>query len=279
MEINKIYNEDCIETMKRMQDNYIDMTISSPPYEKLRDYNKNFEWNFSKFKLIVGELYRVSKDGGIVVWVVGDQTTNGSESGVSFMQALWFKKIGFNLHDTMIYEKDGLAFPDTNRYYQKFEYMFVLSKGKPKTINLLCDRKNKYIGDTVRGHYRNNDGKLKIKSGVINKNISKEYGVRFNIWKYGTGWMKSYKEEYLKNHPAIFPEQLVKDHLMSWTKENDLVYDCFMGSGTTAKCCIELNRNFIGSEISAEYCEIANRRINDEYRIKQNLQRRLFENY
>jgi DNA modification methylase len=193
--------------------------------------------------------------------VVGDQTIKGSESGTSFRQALYFKEIGFNLHDTMIYRKNALSFPDFNRYYQCFEYMFILSKGKPKTANLINDRINRCANDKVSGNYRNTDGTLKPMSGKIKGNKVKEKGIRWNIWEYDVGWGKSYTEKYLKGHPAIFPEQLAHDHIISWSNENDIVLDCFMGSGTTGKMAKLLNRNFIGIEISEEYFNIAKERI------------------
>jgi DNA modification methylase len=258
LEINKIYNMDNIEGMRLLDDNSIDLTVTSPPYDNLRTY-KGFSWDFEG---IANELYRVTKDGGVVVWVVGDATIKGSETGTSFKQALYFKDIGFNLHDTMIYEKNGMAYPDTTRYYQVFEYMFVLSKGKPKTINLLSDRKNKWGGQYTFGNTSNRqvDGTL-ISKG---KRKIKEYGVRFNIWRINGGKSYSTKDEIAYKHPAIFPEQLAQDHIISWSNEGDLVLDPFMGSGTTAKMAKLNNRNYIGFEISKDYCDIANKRIYDQ---------------
>ena len=253
LEINKIYNADCLELMKQIPDKSIDCVITSPPYDNLRTYNGNLKWNFEIFKNIAKDLYRILKSGGVVVWVVGDQTIKGSESGTSFKQALYFKEIGFKLHDTMIYKKNGLTFPETIRYYQCFEYMFVFSKGKPKTINLINDRKNKQANKNITGNYRDIDGTLKIMSGTKQKRKIKEYGVRWNIWDYDIGWGKSYKEDYLKGHPAIFSEKLAQDHILSWSNENDLVLDCFSGSGTTAIACSELKRNFICIEKDFEY--------------------------
>ena len=251
MEINKVYNENCLDTMKRIEDSFIDLTVTSPPYDSLRDYNGYV----FPFEDIAKELYRITKEGGVVVWIVGDATINGSETGTSFRQALYFKEIGFNLHDTMIYLKNQLAFPDFNRYYNAFEYMFVLSKGKPKTTNLIKDRKNFTGGDKVHSSSRMKDGSLKLKSGL--GNITKEYGVRWNYWL-----LYNQKRGIETQHPATFPEQLASDHIISWSNEGDLVYDPFMGSGTTAKMCITNKRNYIGSEISKEYCDIIKKRLN-----------------
>ncbi len=253
---------DNIEGMRLLDDNCIDLTVTSPPYDNLRTY-KGFSWDFEG---VANELYRVTKEGGVVVWVVGDATIKGSETGTSFKQALYFKEIGFNLHDTMIYQKDACPFPEINRYYPSFEYMFVLSKGKPKTANLIMDKPNKRFGEKITGTGRNPDGTLKQHTSVKNKTnrVVKEFGVRTNVWLYSVGKWKITKDEYAYQHPAMFPEQLAQDHIISWSNEGDLVLDPFMGSGTTAKMAKLNNRNYIGFEISKDYCDIANKRIADE---------------
>jgi len=256
MEINKIYNENCLDTMAKMPDNFIDLTVTSPPYDNLRDY-KGYSFPFEE---IAKELYRVTKEGGVVVWVVGDATIKGSETGTSFKQALYFKEIGFNLHDTMIYYKDSFQKPSHSRYWSCMEYMFVFSKGKPKAHNLICDRKNKQSGKKTSGKtVRNADGTTsKRKDFLIN-----EYGRRTNVWTYKVGYMKSTSDKIAYQHSAIFPEQLANDHIISWSNEGDLVYDPFMGSGTTAKMAILNNRKYIGSEISEDYIKIIKTRIKE----------------
>jgi DNA modification methylase len=254
LEINKIYNMDCLEGMRLLEDNSIDLTVTSPPYDNLRTY-KGFSWDFEG---IAKELYRVTKQGGVVVWIVGDATINGSETGTSFKQALFFKDCGFNLHDTMIYIKNGgINSGSLNAYQQKFEYMFVLSKGKPKTINLIKDRPNKYVEDRIK--------RKKMKDGTYKEQHFKTepFGTRYNYWIYDTGNGKSTKDKIAFKHPAIFPEKLAEDHIISWSNEGDTVLDCFMGSGTTAKMALLNNRNYIGFEISKEYCDIANKRIEE----------------
>lgn len=258
MELNKIYNESNLETMARMPDNFIDLTVTSPPYDGLRTYNG---YSFP-FEEIAKELYRVTKQGGIVVWLVGDATIDGGESGTSFRQALYFQSLGFLIHDTMIYEKNGAAYPanyKSNRYSQVFEYMFVFSKGKPKTTNLIKDRKNRWAGSKTFGNQSNRkeNGELDEK-GI---RTTAEYGYRYNIWKYNNGYGYSAEEDIAYEHPAIFPELLASDHIKTWSNDNDLVYDCFGGSGTVAKMCHLLKRNWILSEISKEYVEIAEKRI------------------
>ena len=252
--VNKIFNENCLETMKRMEDNYIDLVVTSPPYDNLRTYTGECQWNFEVFKNIAKELYRVTKEGGVVVWIVGDATIKGSESGTSFKQALYFMEIGFNLHDTMIWEKDTFSYPDKLRYRSIFEYMFIFSKGKPKTVNLIEDKVNKYAGTKVHGTSRDADGTTFRKSNHNKTNV-KDLGVRNNIWKIST------EKNNIYNHPAVFPSKLIQDHIISWSNVGDIVYDCFIGSGTTAKVAKELNRNYIGSEISSEYCKIIEERL------------------
>lgn len=254
MEINKIYNENCLETMAKMPDNFIDLTVTSPPYDDLRAYN-GYCFDFEN---VAKELFRVTKQGGAVVWIVGDATVKDSETGTSFRQALYFKEIGFNLFDTMIYAKPPRGAVGNNKtYWQTFEYMFILSKGNPKTINLIADRKNKESRDGDNGTKRLENGDLlKVKRGGYS-----EYGRRTNIWEYGIGKGQSTKDNIAFEHPAIFPEKLANDHIISWSNEGDLVYDPFMGSGTTAKMAILNNRKYIGSEISKEYCEIAEQRL------------------
>jgi site-specific DNA-methyltransferase (adenine-specific) len=259
MEINKIYCESNLDTMARMPDNFIDLTVTSPPYDGIRTYNG---YSF-QFEEIAKGLYRVTKDGGVVVWIVGDATKNGCESGTSFRQALYFIEVGFNLHDTMIYSSRKPPLTH-NRYEQEFEYMFVFSKGKPKTFNPIKIKTN-FAGDVKRfNHGKITDAK-KEKGDAVRwrdeKLIVNETRIKGNIWDYATGMNGSSKDEIAFNHPAIFPEQLAKDHIHSWSNEGDLIYDPFMGSGTTAKIAHLQKRNWIGSEISPEYVTLANKRI------------------
>jgi DNA modification methylase len=267
MEINKIYCESNLETMSRMPNNFIDLTVTSPPYDDVRMY-KGFTLPIDE---IAKELYRITKEGGVVVWVVNDKTKNYCESLTSFKTAILFvEKAGFNLHDTMIYKRT-CAFPDVVRYYQDFEYMFVFSKGKPKTINLLRQLKTegslkRQKNKTGVGGERQQDGSLKRIDGT-NAFLRKEKSrqdktrVKSNVWELPRGNQNSTKDKIAFKHPAIFPEQLANDHILSWSNENDIVYDCFSGSGTTAKMSIINNRKWIGSEMSKEYVDIANKRL------------------
>lgn len=247
IEINKIYCEDNLDTMSRMPNDFVDLVVTSPPYDDLRTYG-GFTFDFES---VAKELYRVVKKGGIVVWIVGDGMKKGSESGTSFKQALFFKEIGFNLHDTMIWQKHNFSNPAKNRYHQIYDYMFIFSKGKPKTFNPIKDRPNIEAGKAPRGRNtrRQRDGTFKENKIKVNT----EFGMRYNIWRV--------KTEMNPIHPAQFSEQIASDHIISWSNEGDLVYDPFVGSGTVAKECILTNRKYIGSEISLEYCLLAEKRI------------------
>jgi site-specific DNA-methyltransferase (adenine-specific) len=253
--LNKIINGDSATVLKTLPEKSVDLTITSPPYDNIREY-KGYSLNMSE---IIKELYRVTKDGGVVVWVVGDATENGSETGTSFRQALEFMGTGFKLHDTMIYEKNTSSFPAKRlgtRYTQIFEYMFVFCKGSVKTAHLICDKPNKWAGHTNWGKNtcRGKDGELKETSDI--KPVP-DFSPRNNIWRYNVGKGFNSSDEESHQHPAIFPEKLAEDHILSWSNEGDIVLDPFSGSGTTAKMAKKNGRTYIGIEISSEYCSLA----------------------
>jgi site-specific DNA-methyltransferase (adenine-specific) len=245
---------DCLERMKEIPDASVDLTVTSPPYDNLRNYNNSLDWGEHVWKPVLEELFRVTKKGGVVVWVVGDATIEGSETGTSFKQALCAKEVGFNLHDTMIYAKNSYMPLTHNRYEQQFEYMFVFSKGKPKTFKPIM------IPSLTAGTKRNRGGskanentyaeRLRDEKTIVNAEKQKP-----NIWFYDVG-----KNDKTK-HNAPFPEQLANDHIISWSNEGDTVLDCFMGSGTTGKMALLNNRKFIGIEKDAGYFEIAKQRL------------------
>ena len=246
----KIINGNCLDIMReKISDNSIDLTVTSPPYDDLRKYN-GYSFDFEN---IAKELYRVTKDGGVVVWIVGDKTSKGSESGTSFKQALYFKEIGFNLHDTMIWRKTNpMPKVKTKRYFDVFEYMFVFSKGTPKTFNPImqqCKLGGKKYNSTCKNMGGEN-GRTK-KTFVLNNERYKD-----NIWDIAIAQNKT-------SHPAVFPEQIANDHIVSWSNEGDLVFDPFVGSGTTGRMAVLNSRKFIGIDISDEYCKMSNERIED----------------
>lgn len=250
---------DCAEKLKEIPDASIDLIVTSPPYDNLREY-KGYSFDFD---LIAKELLRVLKTGGILVWVVGDAMVNRSETGSSFKHALGFMNTGFLLHDTMIYAKTTCPFPSKVRYKQAFEFMFVFAKDIPKTINLLKDRPNITAGRNLSkrlGTRRQKNGELlHIPEHRRNKVIN-ETGVRYNIWYYKTG-IGMHETKTAHAHPATYPLQLAKDHILSWSNEGDIVLDPFLGSGTTGVAAVELGRKFIGIEIAPEYFDLSKQRI------------------
>lgn len=259
--LGKIINGDSATVLSQIRRESVDLVVTSPPYDELRDYGKDAAWTFESFKKIAKQLYRVMKPGGVVVWVVGDSVVNGGKTLTSYRQALYFQQLGFSMFDVIIYEKAGSAPPHKNRYFNSFEYMFVLAKGKPKTINIIKDKENKWgdlqtFGTVTR---REKDGSLTPKG---RKTINK-FGARTNIWRYNNGKGFATKDTVAYGHPAIFPEKLAEDHIISWSNEGDIVLDPFAGSGTVAKMAIQLKRRWFGIEISEKYCEIANERINN----------------
>jgi len=245
-----IHNENCLETMGRMDTNSIDLTVTSPPYDNLRDY-KGYSFDFES---IAKELFRVTKDGGVVVWVVADQTSKFCESLSSFKQAIYFvEECRFKLLDTMIYHKSNYApaYPTLRRYANTFEYMFIFSKGRPNSFTPVQQEKVLKNYKNKKSYFRQKDGSQILK--VID--CDRETKDAENVWT-----ICPTKAKDAQNHPAVFPEQLVNDHIISWSNEGDIVYDPFMGSGTTAKMAVKNNRRWIGSEISSEYCEIIKQR-------------------
>ena len=254
LELNKIYCGDCLVEMPKIPDKSIDMVLTSPPYDNLRDY-KGYTFDFEG---IAKELYRIIKDGGVVVWVVGDATIKGSETGTSFKQALYFKEVGFNLHDTMIWNKGCFSAVGAlqNRYAPVFEYMFIFSKGYPKSFNPIKDRENKIQG-IISGTIRQKDGSMKRMSSEGKER--NKFGQRFNFWS-----IPPQRQSGSDKHPAPFPEKIANDHIISWSNEGDTILDPMAGSGTTLKMARKNNRNFIGIEISEEYCKIAEERIEEE---------------
>ena len=247
--INEIVCGDNVSTMQTFPDDSIDLVVTSPPYDNLRTYGGH-SWDFEG---VAQQLWRVIKPGGVVVWVVADATIDGSETGTSFRQALRFMEIGFRLHDTMIWEKYGIRFPESNRCHPIFEFMFILSKGAPDTFREIADRRNETAGCVAPSTPEPNpDGSMRRPQRKV---VTKQFGGRVNIWKVRE---KEYGE---RSHPGAFPEALARDHILSWSNEGDIVLDPFSGSGTTAKMARLMGRKFIGIEINPEYCEIARKRL------------------
>jgi len=270
--MNKYLNQatcgNSIELMRELPDNIVDLTVTSPPYDNLRSYKGKvdkevtFDDHFSfPFIDMAKELYRITKPGGMVVWVVNDQIVDGGESGNSFRQALKFQELGFKIYDTMIYHKNGAPFPESGRYSQVFEYMFILLKGKkPNTVNLIKDKENKWAGTSPYGKrsIRTVNGDLKDTNSSF---VVGKYGSRYNVWYINNGAGFSAKDKIAYQHPAIFPESLAEDHILSWSNKGDIIFDPMCGSGTTCKMAKLNGRNFIGFDINQEYIDITNQRL------------------
>jgi len=236
----------------------VDLTVTSPPYDNLRTYEGELQWSEDIWKNTIEKLYEVTADGGVVVWVVGDATIDGDETGSSFKQALYFKEVGFKLHDTMLYQKSGVSGQSKTRYYNNFEYMFVFVKGKIKTFNPIEDRENKWRERWGKNRARRNaDGSF---GKEYESKKAPKYGMRMNIWKYKQGYGYG-NDDIAYDHPAVFPHDLAKDHILSWSNEGDVVFDPFLGSGTTGLCAKETLRDFIGVELVDSYFELAKNRI------------------
>ena len=253
LEKDKIYCLNCVDGLAELDEGSVDLVVTSPPYDYMRQYSGAISaWNWDVFCQTVDGLYRVMKDGGVVVWVVGDQTKNGSETGTSFRQALYFIERGFNLNDTMIYKKKNpMPMVQQPRYNQEFEYMFVFSKGKPKTFNPIMIP-TKCGGQIYDSTCKNIDGESGRTHKTFKINSEKVHG---NIFEIAVARNRS-------AHPAVFPEELAKIHIQTWSNEGDLVLDPFVGSGTTAKVARDMNRHYIGFDVSEEYCKIAEERLN-----------------
>lgn len=251
----QIYCGNALKVLPKLES--VDLVVTSPPYGNLRTY-RGYDFDFEG---IANALYQIIKPGGVVAWVVADETVDGSESGESFRQALYFKEIGFNLHDTMIYFKDPMPLTH-NRYEQAFEYMFVFSKGRPETFNPIL-KKCSRAGQIISGNHRHNLSDLEPIHGKGKKTAT--MSIKNNVWHYSPGFNKSTKDKIAFEHPAIFPEALARDHIISWSNKGDIVCDPMCGSGTTLKAAKQSGRRAIGIEISEKYCEIAVQRLQQNY--------------
>ena len=265
--LNKVIQGDAVEVMKKLEDNSIDLTVTSPPYDAIRTYkgkitDKIYDDHFSfDFVNMAKELFRITREGGLVVWVVNDQVVDGGETGNSYRMVLKFQELGFKIYDTMIYHKNSSPFPESSRYSQVTEFMFILLKGKtPNIVNLLKDKPNKWAGSSPYGKrtIRNKEGELKETGETF---VVNDFGTRYNCWYINCGAGFSSKDKEAFQHPAIFPEELADSHILSWSNENSVVFDPMCGSGTTLKMAKKNNRSFIGIDINQEYCDLSNLRL------------------
>jgi len=253
LELNRIHCGDNCDLLAKLPRECVDLVVTSPPYDDLRTYGGH-SWDFFG---VAWQLKRVLKPGGVIVWVVADATKDGSETGSSMEQALHFKRLGLNLHDTMVYQKNSYPFPPANRYYQQAEFMFVFSSGPPKIFNGIKQKTKWQKSQAEISTTRNKDGStenMKYTKG-------KEDRLLDNIWALDTGFMRTTHDAVAFEHPAIFPDALASKHIATWSNPGDLVLDPFSGSGTTCKAAKMLERQFLGLEVNPDYCAIAEQRI------------------
>lgn len=253
---NQIINVDCVKGMKTLPDDIIPLTVTSPPYDDLRTYDGLADWNFMA---VASELYRITMPGGVVVWVVQEQIVNGSESGETSRQRLAFANIGFRLHHTMVMEKTGGHQFAPGRYGRPLEYAFILSKGKPRYFCPLRDKPNKEAGKMKVFWNRRKDGSFADRK----KTKVNPFGFRSSVWQYATGKHITAKEDYAFDHPALMPEQMAEDFILSWSKVGDLAFNPFAGGGTVMKMALLNHRRYLGFEINPKYVEIAQRRLKE----------------
>lgn len=248
---DKIEAADCVEFMRdHVPGGAVDLIVTSPPYDNLRDYN-GYRFDFEQ---IAEQMYRVLADGGVAVWVVGDKI-NGGRTLTSFKHALGFEQAGFTVHDVMIYKKKNTPFMRKNAYTNCYEYMFVLAKGKPKTFNPIM-QKTVRSGVEMLVHNKGADGVNRKTPAKLNKEK-----VRANIWDYAVGLGGTTNDRFAFEHPAMFPEALARDHILSWSNKGDLVYDPMCGAGTTLKMAAETGRRYLGTDISKQYTALAEKRV------------------
>jgi site-specific DNA-methyltransferase (adenine-specific) len=258
---NQILLADCIDGLEAVPAASVPMTLTSPPYERLRLFGGQ-EWDFEFFTRIAEELYRVTIPGGVVVWVVADAIIGGGESGMSAKQKLYFQRAGFSVHQTMVMQRAGSRWPSKVRYGDSLEYAFVLSKGKPRTINLLRDKPNKHAGMVRMFNRRGLDGRLHPAGAAP---PVRDWGVRSAVWHYATGGWNGTPDEYANDHPALMPERMAEDHILSWSRAGDLILDPMAGAATTCKMALLNHRDYLGFEVHEPYHRLAVRRMEDAH--------------
>ena len=255
--MNQIWRTDCLDGMKQLPDNCIDLTVTSPPYDELRLFNGN-TMSMPKFEQVADELLRVTKQGGVVVWVIQEQIKDGFQSGTSSEQRLYFRKIGLMPFDRLIMARYGLRVPLKRRYGLPLEEAFILSKGEPSTVNLWRDKVNKHKGQTRSSHRRLPNGKRekRVQTWTV-----AEYGRRPNVWRYAGGLNIAEEAWAREKHPALMPEKMAEDLILCYSRPNDLVFDPFCGLATTCKMALLNHRHYLGMEIDQKFHRLAEKRM------------------
>lgn len=262
-ELNEIYCIDCVEGMKKIPDNSVDIVVTSPPYDGIRDYNG---FNFDLHETGRG-LIRILKEGGIVAMVIQDQTKNFGKTLTSFKTIIdWCDNIGFKLFECVIYRKHGSEGAWwTNRFRVDHEYMPIFLKGeKPQYFN----KENLKVPSIHGGKVMTGSGSRRT-DGKTNARVTRPINTmkcRGTIWNY---LMAGDKDPIKRQHPAPFPDQIPLDFIECFCPPGGVVLDPFMGSGSTAVAAKKLNRKYIGFDTSEEYIKIAHARLrNTETQLK-----------
>jgi DNA modification methylase len=271
---NRILCCDCVTEMQALPNLCIPLTVTSPPYDDLRLYGGH-PFDFAKFQAVAHELYRVTMPGGVLVWVVRDAIVDGGETGTSARQKLYFQEVGFTLYNTIVMVRKGNHLPGNVRYGTAPEQAFVLTKGRPRTVNIIRDKPNSTAGGPLKKYSRNRDGSMTV-IRYPNK-VTSLLGQRSNVWVYDAGWNKSTKDKIAFQHPALMPEAMARDLIVSWSRPGDLIFDPMAGAGTTCKMALLNHRRYLGMEIFAEYAELARERLGMAYeQYRKGLSRWLF---
>ncbi len=261
--IDQIHCRDAVAGMRELTHDFIPLTVTSPPYDDLRGYGGH-RFDQRAFEAVADELWRVTMPGGVVVWVVADQI-DGGYSGTSFRQALHFQEAGFRIHDILIMARSGGRWCGGNRY-GIVEFAFVFSKGRPRSVHLIRDRDNKHAGLLRRFKARMLDGRLRYAPRA--KPVAVK-GVRGPVWECHAGFQKTTRDRYAYVHPALMPEDMARDLIVSWSRPGDLVFDPMAGAATTCKMALLNHRHYLGFEVHEPYYRLAVRRMQDaqhEYR-------------
>ena len=249
-----LHNNDCVKVLPYFKDS-VDLIITSPPYDDLREYGGH-EFNF---RAVADAIIPALKDGGQMAWIVQDAIRNYQETGNSFRQALYFQEHGLLLHQTIIFQKANESGKSHTRYAEVTEYIFILTKGRPKTFNPIIDKPNAEANTR-----QSNTNKGRNKAGELGSYVGSytvpKFSKRINVWRYNTSRMApDFKDAH--KHPAIYPLALGHDLVTSYSNPGDLVLDPMCGSGTTIRAAVNLDRNAVGIDIEPSYIELAKRRM------------------
>ena len=254
---DKLIVGDCLNIMKKIEENTFDLIVFSPPYDSLRKYN---DYTFD-LKKTGEQIFRVLKDGCLCAMVIQDQTKNFGKSLTSFRTAVdWVDRIGFKLFETVIYRKHGIEGAWWNKRFRvDHEYIHLFLKGeKPRYFNKDPLRiPSKHGGKTMVGSGNRKTDGTTTKTTTIHVNKMK---CRGTVWDYLNAGDKN---KLKQQHPAVFPDKIPYDIISCFSPVKGLVLDPFVGSGSTCVMAKKLDRFYTGIDISSKYIEIAKKRLKE----------------